>query len=69
MISSLLNVAYLMPVVVRGFFDAPEGSGPFRVKEAPMFCVVPLCITAAGCLLLFFLADGMYRLLEPIAWP
>ena len=66
MVSSLLNIAYLMPVVVRGFFSpSDEGDRP-AVKEAPLFCVVPLCVTAAGCLLLFFFADGVYRLLAPI---
>jgi multicomponent Na+:H+ antiporter subunit D len=68
MISSLLNIGYLLPVVVRGFFLAPEG-GPARprIKEAPLFCVVPLCLTAAGCVVLFFFADEIYRLLKPIA--
>jgi multicomponent Na+:H+ antiporter subunit D len=67
MISSLLNIAYLMPVVARGFFCAPAGGDAKpRIKEAPMFCVVPLCFTALGSLALFFLADEIYRLLEPI---
>ena len=65
MISSLLNIAYLMPIVIRGFFQAPEGEGGFR--EAPWFCVVPLCVTAAGCIVLFFYADAVYRLLGPVA--
>jgi len=68
MISSLLNIGYLLPIVVRGFFFAPVG-GPERpaVKEAPLLCVVPLCVTALGCVLLFFFADEIYRLLLPIA--
>jgi multicomponent Na+:H+ antiporter subunit D len=68
MISSLLNVGYLLPLVVRGFFFAPErGPEKPRFKEAPLFCVIPLCVTAAGCVALFFFADEIYRLLEPIA--
>jgi multicomponent Na+:H+ antiporter subunit D len=68
MISSLLNIGYLLPIVARGFFFAPE-TGPERpaIKEAPLFCVVPLCLTAAGCVVLFFFADEIYRLLLPIA--
>ena len=68
MISSLLNIAYLMPIAVRGFFLAPA-DGPQRpaIEEAPLFCVVPLCITAAGGLALFFFADKVYQLLAPIA--
>ena len=93
MISSLLNVAYLIPIVARGFFlpaapadeprpasaragpgagggaaAAPKG-GLSGIREAPWFCVVPLCLTALGCLALFFFADPLYRLLEPIAPP
>ena len=61
-------IALGLLLVVRGFFFAPEG-GPQRprIKEAPLFCVVPLCVTAAGCIVLFFLADEIYRLLQPIA--
>ena len=52
------------PIVVRGFFFAPLGtSGPTPIREAPLFCVVPLCVTALGCVVLFFFADEIYRLL------
>jgi multicomponent Na+:H+ antiporter subunit D len=80
MISSLLNVAYLLPVVARGFFmpatepDHAQASGEESatsggLREAPLLCVVPLCITAVGCLLLFFYADTLYALLAPITFP
>lgn len=69
MVSSLLNIAYLMPLVVRGFFAAPAGDGPFAVKEAPLFCLVPLSLTALGCVALFFHADWVYELLAPIVAP
>ncbi len=71
MISSLLNVAYLMPIVARAFFTAPSSTpaGPSHVREAPALCVVPLCLTALGCLALFFCAEDIYRLLAPIAQP
>lgn len=66
-ISTLLNVAYLMPVVARGFFaGGPAGAGT-AIREAPALCVVPLCVTALGCLALFFYADELYALLLPIA--
>ncbi len=70
-VSSLLNVAYLMPIVARAFFAAPASgpAGPTPIREAPAFCVVPLCLTALGCLALFFGADEIYRLLAPIAQP
>ena len=68
MVSSLLNVAYLLPVVGRGYFSRPEGDNGEKptVKEAPMFCLVPLCLTAFGCLVMFFYADQLYQLLRPI---
>jgi multicomponent Na+:H+ antiporter subunit D len=69
MVSSLLNIAYLMPIVVRGFFSPETDAAPARIREAPLFCVVPLCLTALGCLLLFFFADRVYELLAPIAAP
>ena len=87
MVSSLLNVAYLLPVVGRGFLAPAAGSPGARdpvpravgaaaapglvtgIREAPALCVVPPLITAAGCVALFFYADSLYRLLEPITRP
>ncbi|MDC0987077.1 monovalent cation/H+ antiporter subunit D family protein [Alphaproteobacteria bacterium] len=72
MISSLLNIAYLLPIIARGFFSPPSdeiGSGNVaatKIKEAPLLCVAPLCLTAFGCIVLFFYADSLYRLLVPI---
>lgn len=68
MISSLLNVAYLLPVVGRGFFLSPDGAGDTKpvIKEAPIFCLIPLCLTATGCVVMFFYADQLYELLRPI---
>jgi multicomponent Na+:H+ antiporter subunit D len=67
MISSLLNIAYLMPIVVQGFFFAPsDGDEKPKIKEAPLLCVIPLCVTAVGGLFLFFFADRIYELLTPI---
>jgi len=68
MISSLLTIAYLLPVPLRGFFGVTDDTG-FRwrqVREAPWACVVPLCLTALASAALFFLGDGVYRLLLPI---
>lgn len=79
MISSLLSIGYLMPIVARAFFY-PEPNGTrgtdeqdspfpsFQIKEAPLFCVVPLCLTAAGCLVLFFYAESIYLLLSKIVF-
>ena len=92
MVSSLLNIAYLMPVVARGYFcparpvkakayisvgaaaapphgpGAPGGScgAPTGIHEAPGFCLFAMAISAVGCIVLFFYAEPIYRLLEPI---
>lgn len=53
MLSSLLNVAYLLPIIVRGFFLPPDDPEDVGYQEAPLFCWLPLALTALGCLLLF----------------
>ncbi|HJN73749.1 MAG TPA: monovalent cation/H+ antiporter subunit D family protein [Myxococcota bacterium] len=71
MLSSLLSIAYLMPVVARGFF-LPEKPDPHHahrgagVDEGPLLCVGPLVVTALGCLAMFFLAEDVYALLQPM---
>ncbi|MGI9520520.1 MAG: monovalent cation/H+ antiporter subunit D family protein [Hyphomicrobiaceae bacterium] len=65
MLSSLLNVAYLLPIVSRAFFRPLPGVAPgtkVRMAEAPIACVLPICITALGCLVLFFYADSVYEI-------
>ncbi len=70
MISSLLNIAYLVPVGVQAFFRPPDGSAPDTgLHEAPILCVVPLCITALGCIALFFYAGQIHDFLAPLAMP
>ncbi len=70
MASSLLSVAYLMPIAARAFF-VPAARGEAEtadgIREAPMFCVVPLCLTALGGIALFFLAPEIEGLLAPLA--
>ncbi len=60
--SSLLNAAYFFPVIYKAFFAEP--SDPARLvkaKEPPSMTVVPLFITSAGCLLLFFFSGELFR--------
>ena len=79
MVSSLLNIAYLMPVVAKGFFLPPpepksvgaaaapgHGSHDDEHHGAPFLCVLPPCLTAAGCIVLFFYADAVVAFLRPI---
>jgi multicomponent Na+:H+ antiporter subunit D len=65
-----------MPVVGRGFFrDAPvdpdhdhedHGTG---LHEAPLLCVLPPVLTGLGCVVLFFYAEDIYRLLMGMVTP
>ena len=66
MASSLLNIAYLLPIPFRGFFAEPNRNDAHTFKEAPTFCVVALSLTAFGCLVLFFYPEPVYNLLRPL---
>ncbi|MEC8990034.1 MAG: monovalent cation/H+ antiporter subunit D family protein [Candidatus Latescibacterota bacterium] len=83
MISSLLNIMYLIPIPIRAFFpgalpkpaaavtaatdhghtDHGHGDG---IHEAPILMVGPLLFTAFGCIVLFFYAEPVFRLIAPI---
>ncbi|MBC8420568.1 MAG: monovalent cation/H+ antiporter subunit D family protein [Desulfobacterales bacterium] len=61
--SSLLNAAYFMPVVYKAFFSTPQESMfEDKVHEAPIFCLVPLMITAVVSVMLFFYPQPFFRL-------
>ena len=63
MVSSLLNVAYLLPIPVRAFFLAPPSAERVRgIKEAPGSCLAAIVLTSAGCLALFFYPQPLYAL-------
>ena len=62
MLSSLLNIAYLLPVPVRGFFSKPKDNLADGVKEAPLPCLIAIVITALGCMALFIYPEPLYRL-------
>lgn len=78
-VSSLLNVVYLLSIPAQAFYLEPapagekaQGSGAKTIdwrslQEAPALCVVPPIITAAFALLLFIFADPFYAYLAPIA--
>jgi multicomponent Na+:H+ antiporter subunit D len=73
MLSSLLSVAYLLPIVARAFFAPPPADhshgarGPDEgVQEAPIACLVALCATAVLCILLFAEAGRIEALLAGI---
>ncbi len=72
MLSSLLSLAYLLPIVARGYFLPPPDqptNGATEIKEAPIACMIALCCTALLCIVLFFQSGRIETLLEAIASP
>ena len=68
LVSSLLNVAYLLPVAVRAFYAREdEGEGLAGIKEAPRACLIPLSCTALGCFVLFVFPQIPWKLAQLIA--
>ncbi|UYV36148.1 proton-conducting transporter membrane subunit [Rhodobacteraceae bacterium D3-12] len=66
MASSLLNVAYLLPVVGKGFFLRDKKDAPDEWGEAGVLVWLPPAIAAAGCLVLFFYAGAIQAFLMPL---
>jgi multicomponent Na+:H+ antiporter subunit D len=63
LVSSLLNAAYFLPIVYRAFFCTPEESMFVGGrKEAPVWCVAPLVLTAAVSVFMFFYPQPFIRL-------
>ncbi|MFK8010550.1 MAG: proton-conducting transporter membrane subunit, partial [Marinicellaceae bacterium] len=67
MISSLLNIAYLLPIPFRAFFPR-DNTIPrvFNIKEAPLPSLVALCITTITCIILFVYPQPLYELATSI---
>ena len=64
-LSSLLNIVYLLPPAVRAFMDNPKE--PVEgIQEAPAFCVGPAWFTAIGTIVLFFLMGDLIQYLQPL---
>jgi multicomponent Na+:H+ antiporter subunit D len=72
MISSLLNIAYLLPIPFHAFFSgdkmATSGAGISGdgIKEAPLASLIALCITTMGCVMLFVYPQPLYELAKAI---
>ncbi|NNK97061.1 MAG: monovalent cation/H+ antiporter subunit D family protein, partial [Desulfobacterales bacterium] len=64
MLSSLLNIAYLLPIPLRAFLreDGVEQDQGFQVKEAPAPALLALSVTALGCVVLFFYTQPLFEL-------
>ncbi|WP_225911576.1 monovalent cation/H+ antiporter subunit D family protein [Desulfuromonas versatilis] len=69
LVSSLLNAAYFLPIVYRGFFAKPKQEGGAGIQEAPLLCLIPLSVTALGSLALFFFPDVLLQLIRQALFP
>ncbi len=66
MLSSLLNIAYLLPIPLRAFFSKQAYGKPVQIKEAPLPSLLALSFTALGCIFLFFYTQPLYELASAI---
>jgi multicomponent Na+:H+ antiporter subunit D len=61
LVSSLLNAAYLGPIVYKAYFEKAHSVGEHRTSEVP-WMVIPLAITALASLLLGIYPDPVLKL-------
>ncbi|PHR80698.1 MAG: cation:proton antiporter [Colwellia sp.] len=75
MLSSLLNIAYLLPIPFLAFFpniSAKNNQGDenattnVQIKEAPLASLIAIGIAALGCLILFIYPNPLYELATAI---
>ena len=61
MLSTLLNIAYLLPIPIRAFFAGDRNTAG-AITEAPVPCLIAIGATTAMCLVLFFYPDPILQL-------
>ena len=67
MLSSLLNIAYLLPIPFRAFFCQPSASAvdqPDAVVREPIACQLAIGVTALCCIVLFFMSEALTSILQ-----
>ena len=73
-LSTILNIMYLLPIAFHGFFSKPPGAEDGQeaeegIREAPIPCLIAISATSLGCLALFFFSQPAYELLLQIVTP
>jgi multicomponent Na+:H+ antiporter subunit D len=70
MVSSLLNIAYLLPIPIKAFFNsATPDQAPWswsQTKEAPVASLIAIGVTSFACLALFFYPQPLIALVNLI---
>lgn len=67
-VSSILNIAYLLPISILALMPPPDSPEPVPFKRpggAPMLTVAAPCFTAALCFIMFFAVGPISKFLEP----
>jgi multicomponent Na+:H+ antiporter subunit D len=62
MLSTLLNIGYLLVIPMRGFFSRPDVVDDGGIHEAPLPMLIAMVVTALATLGLFFFPGPLYRL-------
>lgn len=65
LISSLLNIAYLAVIPIRGFFS-PAPVDESHIREAPLASLLAIGVVSSGCVALFFWPEPIYQLVGEI---
>ena len=58
LIAAILDVMYFFPIIYIAFFKKPEGGS--KLKEAPLFMLVPIVLTATCSIIFYFYPDLFY---------
>jgi multicomponent Na+:H+ antiporter subunit D len=66
LVSSLLNIMYLVVIPVRGFFAKPAGGEDQGLQEAPIASLLAIGVAVLGCIVLFFTPDPIYQMMEGV---
>ncbi|OKY25540.1 monovalent cation/H+ antiporter subunit D family protein [Thalassotalea sp. PP2-459] len=70
MISSLLNIAYLLPIPIKAFFNKDSTDNqPWswqQTQEAPLPMLIAISVTSIGCIVLFFYPQPLIDLINLI---
>jgi multicomponent Na+:H+ antiporter subunit D len=66
LVSSVLNVAYLLPIPIRAFFSSASPSAPEGIHEAPLPMLIALSVSALGCIVLFFYPQTFFGLMTKL---
>ena len=62
MVSSLLNIVYLLAIHARAFLIEPKATDNQSYGEAPLTCLIAMSLTSLMCIVLFFNPQPFYSL-------